>query len=443
MKHIVAFILALLMVLPLSIMTGASATSVTSPLEDLNKCEGFDETLYPAQEGSGVLQVLHVAETVDDQVLLYVYAPGQVKATHATLSLTDEGKEVDFCEYALTPTATDGVFTKYIVNGLTVDTAKVVRNYEVASILRAFDPALGDKAPADDNTIHEVAYEVGLMWTYVSGDGQYVVNRRSVITVTKKHVGFIRYGTDQPLLGFAKAKDSHYVAFATDKKIDKLLSVNISYSGYDFEYSGRVSYDFDTKKVTLHDDPEITKFENVKKTLTADDVLKEDSLFWGFEYERIQTLDEFQEAEDLTDATKAALAGTQWVLRFAETDYLDLDLTNPLLGAIGGYVTDTNYTRVNNVLLLRMEFETDGVTYNMGVVDDKTSGDTNPDNKDKPDWLLILIIVLVVLILLAPVLNLLVPIFKALAWLIVLPFKILLWLLKAVGKGIAALFRKS
>lgn len=65
--------------------------------------------------------------------------------------------------------------------------------------------------------------------------------------------------------------------------------------------------------------------------------------------------------------------------------------------------------------------------------------------KDIPSWVITLIVIALVIIVLLVVsifFPVFVPVLKALVWLIVLPFKLLWWLLKAVGKGIGALFRK-
>ena len=40
---------------------------------------------------------------------------------------------------------------------------------------------------------------------------------------------------------------------------------------------------------------------------------------------------------------------------------------------------------VNNVTILRLKFETNGTVYNLGVVDNKQSGDTDQDNY-QPTW---------------------------------------------------------
>ena len=58
----------------------------------------------------------------------------------------------------------------------------------------------------------------------------------------------------------------------------------------------------------------------------------------------------------------------QWILRFTETDYT----------VSTGSVVSMFGTEVSEVTILRLYFETDGKLYNLGVVDNKTTGSNNP-----------------------------------------------------------------
>ena len=169
-----------------------------------------------------------------------------------------------------------------------------------------------------------------------------------------------------------------------------------------------------------------------------------------YKWDRIETVEQFIAENDLTqnvysgavidvnvankitDEGKAALQSKKWVLRFAETSYS--------LG--GGYGSTYSFsTLVGDVTILRLKFETDGVTYNLGVIDNKQSGSDKPINEEKIQseinnrglWIIIAIILIVALILLAPLLptiisfigKLIVWIFKGLWWLISAPFRLI------------------
>ena len=115
------------------------------------------------------------------------------------------------------------------------------------------------------------------------------------------------------------------------------------------------------------------------------------------------------------------LKGKKWVLRFAETSY-----------SLSGYSTTgstfESYTLVGDVTILRLKFETDGITYNLGVIDNKQSGSKDPSNETDIDislnkrgkMILYLLMLILLIILLAPILP---YVLQAIVWIISLPFK--------------------
>lgn len=64
----------------------------------------------------------------------------------------------------------------------------------------------------------------------------------------------------------------------------------------------------------------------------------------------------------------------QYVLRFDATDYIYTEI----LGIYADIMED--FTIIEDVTILRLMFELDGVVYNLGVVDNKTNGSGIPDN---------------------------------------------------------------
>lgn len=120
----------------------------------------------------------------------------------------------------------------------------------------------------------------------------------------------------------------------------------------------------------------------------------------------------------LTDVALNELKGKKWVLRFAETDYT-------LWSGQGSYGTFS--TIVGDVTILRLKFETDGITYNLSVIDNKQSGSKDPSNETDIDislnkrgkMILYLLMLILLIILLAPILP---YILQAIVW-VALPFK--------------------
>ena len=103
-------------------------------------------------------------------------------------------------------------------------------------------------------------------------------------------------------------------------------------------------------------------------------------------------------------------------------------------------------TRISDVTILRLKFESDGKVYNLGVVDNIQHNENKPpvegnifdDLKDKVndmDWkdILIFILVVIALIVLAPVLIPFLTLVLKLLWKgLVFLFKIIIWPFKTL-----------
>lgn len=103
---------------------------------------------------------------------------------------------------------------------------------------------------------------------------------------------------------------------------------------------------------------------------------------------------------------------------------------------------------MGDVTILRLKFETDGVTYNLGVIDNKQTGSDKPSNEEtiQPEinkrgkWILIAIVLIIALILLAPLLPVILSflgkaivwICKGLWWLISAPFRLFKWIVEKI-----------
>ena len=398
----------------LSIKANAETTTEYSDvLTDLQKDEAFDISKYKEDIGDYGLTVIQIAESSDGELFIYVHRPSAIAgdeliATKISLSTAWGGCE-DFRVYRLELLSTSGVFDKYRVIDLKVENI-VMRYYHINSIYRAFFEEV-DMGTTDDNTISDVAYGVGQLWTAttVNGTVSYLVDYLELITVTSKHVGFIRYLDNKVLLYAKEMTDSHYVAFSTDHPIDDLLEAELTYS-YESYYEYDRMPDSDLSTLFQNQDyKNVTTYgNNITRTLKKEEVFETNNWFFfdDYKYNRIQEIDTFikNESEELLDETEEALKDKQWVLRFLETEY---DYFNQ-------YVSDTyfpysytikQWTNVTNVGILRLKFLYDGDIYDMGVIDNLSQGDEVPDNKNPydieyPDWLSALTEFLVVLIIL-------------------------------------------
>lgn len=138
----------------------------------------------------------------------------------------------------------------------------------------------------------------------------------------------------------------------------------------------------------------------------------------------------------LTDEALTALQGKQWVLRFVNTSIVESGIPEVQL--------DVRGTFVDNVSILRLKFETDGITYNLGVIDNKQTGSDTPSNEDKFDVdfsdelkellaqlkeflakfkkIVQIVFLIVLLALLSPILL---SVVRCIFWIVSLPFKLI------------------
>ena len=506
------FMLALLAVgvSPTALTLASAESAYTSVMQDLEK-GGVSEADYPIDNADYSIKVIQIAESTGGELFVYTYQPRQTAeklvATCINMGLSEEldedlpadpngGSEgggdnsgniggngggiggnggggggggsrpasytrtaaragVKTKLYDLSLVSSQSVFCKYVVKDITVSTA-AVRYYNITSIYRKYingidAPLTG--ATVNGQIINETAFAVGNLYiakTDENGEVTYESRTTETIEVTDKYCGYIRYPNGFSLLN--SSCDSWYVAFSTDRQMEYLLEADVQYISQDFwgdwEWRGGALWGSEdaTNDVT-------TGYSYIKCT---DEAGNNPTWLFGHKYEwkRIETAAHFCSNESLSDSAKAEIQAKKWVLRFKETDYkkLDMDL-------FGNHYQEWR-TKVSEVTILRLKFETDNHVYNLGAVDNKQSKPpySPPDNTntgfDFLAWLenvtgisrgwWIAIAVLLVLAILMPILSVIFPvvgvvlkrilkgiglillwIFKGLWWLISLPFRLI------------------
>lgn len=427
-----------------SMIASATIKEYSDVLDDLKKDNTFDVAHYPVVADDYSLKVIQIAESTDKELFVYVYQPSgnkkDLQASSINISITINN-EINYHNYQLTYLNSSGVFYKYVVNKFTVRNEST-RYYSISSIYRPFDEKI-DKKPDGNNTVTEVNFEVSKQYCFSEINGKPYVSVVDIetIVITDKFVGFVRY--DEGFILCPRACDSHFVAFNTDRPIDKLIEADVCYSTQSFYEEFGIS-------------PPPPTYGEKKTDNYA--YLKEGDIFSDkgggilgtpYEYARIQTIDEFLSSANideivykgvffdvssrLTNEAKSELKGKQWVLRFAETDYRHFNS-----GVGYGY---SGCTIVGDVTILRLKFEYDGITYNLGTIDNKQSGSDTPVNETKLEtndkdwwkWLLFVLVALLILVLLSAT-GILPLLCKFIVWLICLPFKLLSALFKAIFK---------
>lgn len=445
---LIAVILFLILAEPIKIALAAEMSSGSDVLDDLHIDSTFDESYYPEIKDDYSLDVIQLAESKDDELLVYVYQPsGQTKdlrASSINISISSHF-EIDPSNYVLQYLNSSGVFYKYVVKGLTVQKA-AARYYGVTSIYRRFDETIDNQADYD-NTITEVPFSISREYRFSTINGQEACSVLDIETIEikpeDKFVGFVRYKDGFKFWGDG-ACDSHFVAFSTDKPIDKLYEAKVVWVQQSYHETNVGSPTYGTpatkeRELSIEDDTVHYKGGGINAGT--------------YEWERIQSVDDFKASVDMiqnvysgavinvnvasriTDEGKQALEGKQWVLRFTETKY---DYYNLGMGS-----TSYSYTLVGDVTILRLKFETDGIVYNLGVIDNKQSGSREPINitdtiVELTDTvklilgiigiILFAVIVIVLCVVVKPIGAVLKFIFKLIWAVISAPFRFIAWL---------------
>lgn len=407
-------------------------TVYTNVLDDLQKDSKFNAENYPQNDNDYSLKLLQLAESAEKELFVYVYQPSgkskDYRASYIKLSTTINDN-ISFIVYRLEYLNSDGVFYKYKVKDFEVKDEKV-RYYAVTSLHRPFDKDV-DPETGEGQIVNHTSFDVSKQYEFGEVNGKPYVNCVDIetILVLDKFVGFVRYPDGFKL--FPGSCDAHFVAFNTNRPIDKLLEADLYYTTQSYNtglkpYSG-IFEQFGEKK----DGYAYLKYDDKVEHTGG-------GLFAGtYTWERIQTVEDFIASEDrekifsgtildvsvgssLTDSALAELKGKKWVLRFSET-YRQF-YSNEREGS------GTLSTLVGDVTMLRLKFETDGVTYNLGVIDNFQSGSKEPSNKMKVDvdltsqgkTLLGLLMAILLIVLFAPVLPYIV---RGAFWIVSLPFR--------------------
>lgn len=434
--YLLCIFLVLFSFLPPTINVYAEEKQYTDVLEDLQKDETFDISAYPVVGNDYSLDVIQIAESADKELFIYTYQPnGAHTASSINISVAVDEK-LFYRNYTLTYINSNQTLFKYKVNDFTVRN-ELTRYYDISSIYRPFDEDIDNELLDDNgNTISEVAYPVARVFIAqtINGQVEYTSTDTEVVEITDKYVGMLSYVQDigfslNPNQSFTSA-ENHFVAFNSDHQIDKLISAEVYYQTQDYDFSftvlGAISSTF-------------SDLQSNHVVVNADErvVVEGDILFSHFTYEwnEIQDIETFLATEsrediydmgivDVASVTKITdeglqdLEGMQWVLRFATTEFTR--------GARNYTTYFSHCTHVTDVSILRLTFETNGVTYNLGVVDNKTTGDGIPDNTQSISisikWWVWLILALVILCLLGAFF----PVIFTFAWNVI----------KAVAKGV-------
>lgn len=415
-----------------------SDSKYSDVLNDFAKDSAFTVENYPEKDGDYSVNVVQIAESVNGELFVYVYSPTpDLKATSINIATDSGGNEYRI--YSLSPLSIKGTLGKYLVNDFTVKN-ELVRQYYISALRRKWDKGI-DEEPKDGNTVSEVAYTVGKLFSATTVDGKIIYDCKGTetIEIIKKYCGYIRYSNGFTL--FPSACNSHFVAFDTDRPIDKLMEADVYYVSKPYTYTENSWVDITGGHVkgtwSYGDITEEYVYLNHRETGAHTGM----GLFAPtYTWKRIESVESFLENEEIPEENKAHFDGMKWVLRFSETDFSQSVTAAP--GSSSTTYVETG-TKIEDVSILRLKFETAGQVYNLGVVDNKQTESPLPDKDHIGELdvstdgscfgfsiksLLMMIAIVVLFVLFFPILvPLLGWLIKGIIWLVCLPFK-------AIGK---------
>ena len=350
-----------------SVPAEAVTASYSDVLDDLQKDEKFNPADYPVVSSNLGLDVIAVSEGEHGELYVYVYTPSDTskdfRAKKISISNTSPSdKNLSFQIYDLIWLNTNGVFSKYKVNGFDVSYSQC-RYYSISSIYRNYYEGL-DACAELVSEKNYVASPVGKCWCVYFSAGQIIYEMEHMQYVDIDIIAADKITYYEGFKLYTSKCDSHFVAFsATNFDVEKIYDADISYSVTEY-----------VKSIDLQTGQEHTTVRNSytveNQTLKDTDIgFNEGDGLFGKKYvwNRILTIDAFKkQIEDFTNESIEAdisekLSSAQFVFQFLETDY-------SVSTALG--TSTAIYSRVSDFGVLRLHFLSKGKTYNLGVVSD-------------------------------------------------------------------------
>ena len=359
------------------------STSYASATSDLTAPDVVpDYSLYfkELKEENGAVYVYTIQFEYEDTI-----CASSINISTDLENLNFKNYKLKFIEKTLLSVAENeyylGTYTyKYLVKDLSVS-KNLKRVYDITSIYRPYSMKADGVYPEGSSIPTEIAFYVERCYTFVTNADKTItvsVAKTKTIHIVDKYVGFVRYLGGFMALDYSL--DRHFVAFSTDMSIDRLFEVDIYYTSQNINDWNMSSDSFGTKEdnynTLKYDDKTsiqsgflwINKYtwNDIQTTSEFISSLEDNKVYDGGFYDEIETY-------EITNRLEDALYGTTHVLNFAITPYTTGAKHN---GLTMDYCE--SYTRIADVTILRLKFELDGETYNLGAVDDKTTGSDTP-----------------------------------------------------------------
>ena len=342
----------------------AATSAYSNVLDDLSKDKSFNVLDYPEDPNDYSIQLIQIAESDEGELLFYIYQPsaGALDLTLKSIRFSPDIEGTAFRDYEVTLLNSNKALLKYRVEDFTVR-ENTTRYYNITAVHRKYDK-LVDGGTISGNQYTGIAVRFAQLWTAVTANGTvtYSMEEQDVVELT----GFV-YGTVRLKDGYnfisSYSCDSHFVAFTTDVRIDKLLEADVSFK-------------WRTCDVGIYDHPDYGEWQSKTNKVTYKEQGGTSGNHWSNRtrtWDRIMSAREYVDnfPSDVPDNVAKDIKKQKWVLSYHETQYeSETGGVMGFLSYLGGVFGDNlyHYTEVSDVTILRLKFITDGVVYNLGVV---------------------------------------------------------------------------
>lgn len=347
-----------------------------------------------------------------------------------SIATTDENYNIteEYRNYNLSFVNNDSTWVKYEVLGLP-NLDKTTRRYNLQSISST-----------------DVVLDINETYIFhgITNDTIEVFNQEvETIEITEKEVYFFCYGEESKWfdfwgvdekLGHNKTyTDAWYIFFNTDKEIDTLKEIEITYMPYYYHVetygvpSMRTEF---TEEVinnsTVFVDKNMTYGEQTIVTITpgTTKISATDNFWGGYEtkYEKIDNILDLRENDHTGENGNEFVFTEQaqkytWGVNFLNTEKKSTHGSATLMGnpVATGIVDGTG---VRNTAIIRLKYEINGIVKNAYAIDiptdDFTGSSVNTDIEDEDWWQKLAALLLLVLLVsfISPVLSIALPIIK-------------------------------
>ncbi len=337
----------------------AANEKYTGVLEDLYRAPDFDKTYYTGASEQKV-RLIQIAVGVDHELFVYTYEPGfDYTFSDIVFNTETEFEKIDFRSYRLQCVDNAEGFFKYVV--LDYEVPERTHSYAISKL---FYPV--QNAVEDNNKVTYDYVPVEQIFTVTVTDGVYTYSSEvlKTISVTDKYVGFSRKLETYTMGDVKTVTMCYFIAFNTDLLMEDLLEAQIEYWEDSYDSVGRLIAEHDPNSPPTN----VTIKSDQSESFTHD----VNSEWWFISWksgEAHRTFKLISKPEVFTSETGFTVPNAKdgspydWVVNF-KFDSKEYAYPGIKVGP---------YRAPADASILRLKFETNGVTYNLGVLDNRAS----------------------------------------------------------------------